>query len=148
MVQKEMLMTWQHFLIRIYLGLNMLPHCSEKLFLGTSSYYQEVHDFMLMGIIDPKFMVILAGIIEFAIFFAFTFGFLTRIAAVGASIYLLMTTLLGHHFTNGFIWVSPGGGWEFPIMWGFLYLTFLLTGGGLFSLDSWLYKQSKLKIFR
>jgi len=131
----------QLFLIRVYLGLDIILHFAEKLFEGGEARGRVVKAFIGLGVPEPLFMVILAGLLEFAIFIGFTFGFMTRVAAVGAALYLVISSALGHHFTNGFIWVIPGGGWEFPIMWAFLSLSFVLTGGGPWSLDAWLRRR-------
>jgi putative oxidoreductase len=50
-------------------------------------------------------------------------------------IYLLVATYLGHHFSIGFIWALPGGGWEYPILWASLIFSFIFFGGGGLSID-------------
>src|SRR5690606_2068769 len=99
---------WQLFLIRVYLGLDIIPHFAEKLFEGSAHRAEVVKAFIDLGISNPTFMVVLAGLLELAISVGFTFGLMTRVAAVGAAIYLVVSTVLGHHFTSGFIWVVPG----------------------------------------
>jgi putative oxidoreductase len=42
---------------------------------------------------------------------------------------------MGHHFSNGFIWASQGGGWEYPVLWTVLIISFAFFGAGDFSLD-------------
>jgi putative oxidoreductase len=36
---------------------------------------------------------------------------------------------------NGFAFSSPGGGWEFPFLWGLFMFAIALRGGGPYSLD-------------
>ena len=62
-------------------------------------------------------------------------GLLTRLAAVCAALYFLIATQIGGHFGLGFIWASPGGGWEYPTLMMVLFLSFMVRGGGVFSLD-------------
>jgi len=51
---------------------------------------------------------------------------------------------MGHHFSNGFIWASPAGGWEYPALCIALFLSFFLRGAGLFSIDGVLQQTYKL----
>ncbi len=60
--------------------------------------------------------MLIAGIVEFAGALSIWCGILTRLGAICLAIYLMVATYLGHHFTNGFIWASPGGGWEYPVL--------------------------------
>ncbi|MFT3741153.1 MAG: DoxX family protein [Gammaproteobacteria bacterium] len=147
-MKKMTLPYFQLFLIRVYLGLDIIPHFTEKLFQGPEHRAEVVKAFVSLGLSYPTFMVILAGLIELSIAIGFTFGFMTRIAAVGAALYLVISSFLGGHFVNGFMWVKPGGGWEFPVLWAFLCLTFILTGGGPWSLDALLRQRSKLWIYK
>jgi putative oxidoreductase len=62
-------------------------------------------------------------------------GFLTRLAAVLTVIYLMVATIMGHHFQIDFIWASSGGGWEYPVLWSALIFSFVLGGGRWLSLD-------------
>jgi putative oxidoreductase len=139
---------WQLFLIRVYLGLDIIPHFAEKLFEGPAHRAEVVKAFIDLGVSAPVLMVLLAGLVEFSIFIGFTVGLMTRIAAAGGALYLFITTALGHHFSNGFIWVTSGGGWEFPVMWAFLCLSFVITGGGPWSVDAWMRKKSGWIVFK
>lgn len=125
-------------LIRVYLGLEFIPHFAGKFGLAG----QETHDAVLayFGTVvnHPQEMFLLAGLCEFAAFIGLTFGLFTRVAALGTSVYLLITLFTGHHNTFGFTWVNPGGGWEYPALWSFVCLTFVLSGGGRWSIDHWL----------
>ena len=126
----------QLFLIRIYVGIDFIPHFAEKLFEGPGPRGEDIAAFKAMGLTHPEAMVIIAGLCEFAAFFGLTFGFWTRVAAVGTAVYLGIAVILGGHIENGFIWVAPGGGWEFGALWAFVALSFVLTGGGKWSLDA------------
>jgi putative oxidoreductase len=67
-----------------------------------------------------------------------------RLGAIGAVLYLVIATYLGHHFSLGFIWAGQGGGWEFATMWIILILCFAITGAHQFSIDQRLEDKFKL----
>jgi uncharacterized membrane protein YphA (DoxX/SURF4 family) len=45
------------------------------------------------------------------------------------------SNIFSHHFSLGFMWVMPGGGWEFAVLWTMLIFSFAVTGAHAFSLD-------------
>lgn len=137
----------QLFLIRLYLGLNFIPHFHEKLFAGSEARAAAVASFKELGVAAPGLLVLIAGVCEFASFVGLTFGVWTRLAGLGAALYVGIATLLGGHIANGFIWDSPGGGWEFPALWVFLLASFTIAGGGKLSVDAWLRNWSVLPGF-
>ena len=126
---------WQIAFIRTYIGFDLIPHFTEKLFAGPGPFMDDVKAFAGFGLPFPAAFVILAGLCELAAAIGIGMGLLTRLAAACAALYFLIATLIGGHFGLGFIWASPGGGWEYPVLMMALFLTFLFTGGGAFSLD-------------
>ena len=126
---------WQLWFIRLFIGFDLIPHFCEKLFAGSVIRADDIHAFTQLGVPHPLTMVIIAGLMEFGGAFALSCGFLTRLGAICLAIYMLTATYLGHHFSNGFIWASPGGGWEYPVLWTVLILSFAFFGAGDFSLD-------------
>ncbi|WP_325658317.1 DoxX family protein [Collimonas sp.] len=129
----------QLFLLRVYIGLDFIHHFAEKFgLLGPQAYHDVVGYFHSVGF--PPSMVLIGGLCEFGAFVGFTFGLFTRVAAVGTALYLVISLFAGHHQDFGFTWANPGGGWEYPTLWAFLCLSFVLTGGGRWSLDAWLKK--------
>ncbi|TKC79075.1 DoxX family protein [Trinickia terrae] len=128
------------FLIRIYIGIDFSHHFAEKFgLLGPQAFDNVVAYFHSVGF--PTVFVIIAGLCEFAAFIGFTFGLFTRVAAVGAALYLVVSLFSGHHEQFGFTWANPGGGWEYPALWAFVCLSYVLTGGGRWSVDAWLRKR-------
>ncbi|PYE89511.1 DoxX family protein [Phyllobacterium leguminum] len=125
----------QLLLIRVYIGLDFIHHFAEKFGLLGEKAYQDVLHYFTTVTSDPVQMVLLAGLCEFGAFVGFTFGLFTRIAAVGTALYLVIALFVGHHNVMGFTWANPGGGWEYPALWAFICLTYVLTGGGRYSLD-------------
>ncbi|RCS21625.1 DoxX family protein [Phyllobacterium salinisoli] len=122
-------------LIRVYIGLDFIHHFAEKFGLLGDKAYQDVLGYFTSVTSSPEQMLLLAGLCEFGAFVGFTFGLFTRVAAVGTALYLTIALFMGHHNTMGFTWANPGGGWEYPALWAFICLTYVLTGGGRFSLD-------------
>jgi putative oxidoreductase len=61
-------------------------------------------------------------------------GLFTRLVAASIAIEFAVITFVAH-FKNGYGWTSPGGGWEFPLIWGTIFFAVALRGGGPYSLD-------------
>ena len=61
-------------------------------------------------------------------------GLFTRFFAVAAGIQFTVITFIAH-WEQGFWWNRPGGGWEYPLLWGLLFVAIALRGGGPYSLD-------------
>jgi uncharacterized membrane protein YphA (DoxX/SURF4 family) len=129
---------WQLFFIRLYLGFDLVPHFTEKLLAGAAVRAGDISAFIQLNVPHPVFMVWLAGLCELGGAIALGCGFLTRLGSFGLFVYLMIATILGHHFSNGFIWANAGGGWEYPVLWSVLVLTFVLFGAGNFSVDRYL----------
>jgi putative oxidoreductase len=67
-------------------------------------------------------------------------GLFTRvIAAIIALEFAVITFYVS--FPNGFGWTSPGGGWEYPFLWGLVIFAIALRGGGPYSLDRMIGKE-------
>ncbi|MFL9989385.1 DoxX family protein [Paraburkholderia sediminicola] len=128
----------QLFLVRVYLGLDFTHHFSEKFGLLGPDAYSAVLHYLSTVVAHSQQMVLIAGLCEFGAFVGFTFGLFTRVVAVGAALFLMISMFAGHHQAFGFTWANPGGGWEYPALWAFICLSFVLTGGGIWSADTWL----------
>jgi putative oxidoreductase len=61
-------------------------------------------------------------------------GLFTRFFAVAAGIQFTVIVFIAH-WPNGFWWNRPGGGWEYPLLWGLMFAAIALRGGGPYSLD-------------
>ncbi len=132
---------WQLMTIRIFIGFDFIPHFSEKLFAGPIYRHADVVAFQQLHVPHALLFVWIAGLIEFGACFSIGCGFLTRLGAICSCIYIFVAAYLGNHFALGFIWASPGGGWEFPVFWSLLLLSFALFGGDAFALDYALYRR-------
>lgn len=67
-------------------------------------------------------------------------GLFTRFFAAAVAIEMLLITLFvsGPH---GFGFSAPGGGYEYPLMWGLIMFAIALRGGGPYSLDRMIGKE-------
>lgn len=135
---------WQLLFIRMYVGYDLVPHFTEKLFAGVGPRAEVINYFASVKLADPFAFVLLAGLIEFGGAFSISCGFLTRTGSIAFVIYLLTATILGGHFSLGFTWANPGGGWEYPMLWGVLILTFAFFAPYKFSIDMYLQRHYKL----
>ena len=64
-------------------------------------------------------------------------GLFTRVFAAAIGIQFLLI-VFNAHWGNGFSsfgWNRPGGGWEYPLFWGLIWVAIGLRGGGPYSLD-------------
>lgn len=121
-------------LVRVVVGLMLIPHGAQKLFgwfggygLSATGQYFESSLGMSPGVLWAG----LAGSVEFFGGLALVLGLLTRPAALGIAVF--MAVALTVHIPNGFLWTN--GGVEYPLMWGILALAIVLRGGGEWSLD-------------
>ena len=121
-------------MIRVFAGLMLMPHGAQKLFgwfgggglEGTAQYFAG-----LLG--EPgMFFAVLAGATEFFGGLLLAVGLLTRIAAAGTVI-LMLVAIFTVHLGNGYF--NFNGGYEYPLLWGIVALAFLIRGGGAWSLD-------------
>lgn len=138
---------WQLLFIRMFVGYDLIPHFSEKLFAGAAIRTNDVMAFDKLHVPHAFAFVVIAGLCEFGGALAISCGLLTRLGAICLFVYLMVATYLGHHFELGFIWASPGGGWEFPVLWSVLILSFCVFGANSFSIDQVLKDRYQLPGF-
>ncbi len=138
---------WQLLFIRLYLGFDLVPHFTEKLLAGAAVRAGDISAFISLNVPHPVFMVWLAGLCELGGAIALGCGFITRLGSIGLFVYLMIATIMGHHLSNGFIWANAGGGWEYPVLWSVLVLTFACFGAGNFSIDRYLKDRFQLPMW-
>ncbi len=122
-------------LLRVVLGLWMVPHGAQKLFglfggggiPGTAGFFTQI------GLEPAVPLAILAGSGEFFGGLLLAIGLFTRPAAVATSIVLLVA-VMSVHIGNGFF--AQGGGFEYPALWLFGTLYFVFRGGNQYSVDA------------
>ncbi|MCY0386067.1 DoxX family protein [Robbsia sp. Bb-Pol-6] len=138
---------WQLTFVRIYIAFDMIPHFTEKLFAGPVPFHEDALILAHYGMSPPEWFVLAGGLCELAVAVGLGLGILTRLAALGAAAYFLITSMIGHHFGRGFIWNLNGGGWEYPLLMLSLFLGFVITGGGRFSVDHLLAASGRVPRF-
>jgi putative oxidoreductase len=121
-----------YLLIRVIVGGQLLAHGVFKL-MGPGVSAFAAGSLARRGI-EPSVPL------AFVVFFNETVGALclilglfTRVIAAIIAIEFFVITLV--HFHNGYGFSSPGGGWEYPFMWGIIIFAISLRGGGPYSLD-------------
>lgn len=122
-------------MIRVFTGLILMPHGAQKLFGlfggggigGTATFFSEQ-----LGLAPGLFWALLVGGTEFFGGLFVAIGLLTRPAALGIFI-LMMVAVFMVHLPNGFFWTQ--GGYEYPLLWGLVALGVVFRGGGALSVD-------------
>lgn len=121
-------------LVRVTAGLLLVPHGAQKLFgafgggglAGTGQFLDSVG-------YHPGWLWALAlGLTEFAGGLLLALGLFTRPVALAITVFMANAVLF--HLPKGFFW--PEGGFEYPLLWGIVALSFAVRGGGPYSLDA------------
>jgi putative oxidoreductase len=121
-------------LVRATTGLLLMPHGAQKLFGLFGGYgLDATGQFFATKLGLPASFALLAGLIEFVGGLMLAVGLATR-AAAALVVGMMTVAVFGVHLGNGFFWTS--GGFEYPLMWGIVALSFVIRGGGRFSLDA------------
>jgi putative oxidoreductase len=120
--------------VRVATGAFLLPHGAQKLFGLFGGYGPEATgQFFASKLGLPASFGLLAGLIEFFGGLALALGLLTRPAA--ALVFgLMVIAILTVHLGNGYFWTD--GGFEYPLLWAILALSYVVKGGGRYSLDA------------
>jgi putative oxidoreductase len=119
-------------MLRLVAGGTMLVHGIVKLSTGSFSVF--VHGLATRGL-EPAPLV--GGIIylnETIGAVCLILGLFTRFVAGSLAIELAVIAFVVS-FPHGWGWTRPGGGWEYPFMWGVVVFAIALRGGGRYSLD-------------
>src|SRR5712671_5083519 len=128
--------------IRVYVGLMFVPHFGSHILGGPDQFKIYTLYFASLGMPMPALQVALAGSIELISAIGLTLGLFMRPVALLASVYLLMSMLLGGHFKIGYVWALPDGGYEFGVFWAAIIAVFAVLGGGRDSADWKLWRSA------
>jgi putative oxidoreductase len=117
------------FILRVTLGVALVAH----------SAYLKVFVFTMPGTVRFFESLGLPGTLAWVTMLAETlagvmliFGIRSRAAALLALPFLLGATWA--HAGNGWLFVNPNGGWEYPLVWSLALITQALLGDGAFAL--------------
>ncbi|HEY6915565.1 MAG TPA: DoxX family protein [Paludibacter sp.] len=139
--------SWSLLLVRIALGIVILPHGMQKAlglfggygFAGTVGFFQSMGMPFLIGT-----LVILA---EFVGSIGLILGFGTRFMAFSVGLTMAGAAVLGGHLNNGFFmnWfgMQKGEGLEYFILVVGMALAVLISGSGKYSFDNLILKKIK-----
>lgn len=120
-------------LLRLVMGLVLVPHGCQKLFgwFGGAGFEKFTENFDKMGWHPAAFWVALVALTETLGGLMLAFGFLTRVAA--AAIFIFMINAIWATGHRGFFWLH--GGLEYSLIIATIALVFLIKGGGRYSID-------------
>ena len=115
-------------------GLLLVPHGAQKLFGSFGGYgIEATGQFFVAKLGLPASLAVMAGIIEFFGGLLFAAGAATR--PIAALVFGLMAVAVVQvHLPAGFFWTD--GGYEYPLMWGIVALSYVIRGGGRYSVDA------------
>jgi putative oxidoreductase len=121
-------------MVRVVAGLFLMPHGAQKLFGWFGGYGLEATgQFFATKLGLPASLALVAGLIEFFGGLFLAVGFLTRPAAA-LVVGLMATAIAGVHLGAGFFWTN--GGFEYPLLWAVVALSYVIRGGGAYSVDA------------
>ena len=126
--------------VRVAAGAFLMPHGAQKLFgwfgghglAATGQFFEQN-----LGFSHGTLAALGAGSVEFFGGLFLALGLLTRISA--GAIAVLLAVALMVHLPNGFFWTN--GGYEYPLLWLVLALSYVVKGGGTHSLDRMIGKE-------
>ena len=121
-------------LVRVASGLFLVPHGAQKLFGWFGGYgIDATGQFFASKLGLPASLAVLSGLIEFFGGLMLAAGIATR--PIAALVVGLMTVaVVKVHLPAGFFWTD--GGYEYPLLWGIVALSFVIRGGGRYSVDA------------
>src|SRR5215204_1895754 len=126
-------------LLRVGLGLILIPHGCQKLFgmFGGMGLNANAALFQRLGYSPGMFWGTLVGCTEVIAGTLLVLGLFTRPAALSLVIFMIFSI----HFTSakGFFWSA--GGMEYSILILLVALVFMIRGGGEYSLDKSMPKE-------
>jgi putative oxidoreductase len=124
---------FSYLLIRLTAGGTLLVHGIGKLMHGTVAGFA-AYGLARRGIEPALPLAYAVWIIETIGAACIMLGLFTRFFAVAAGIQFAVIVFIAH-WSYGFWWNRPGGGWEYPLLWGLIFAAIALRGGGPYSLD-------------
>jgi len=116
-------------LLRVTLGALLLAHFALKYFVftpaGTAQFFGSI------GL--PPALAYLTMLVELVAGVALVLGVWARLAALVA-VPVLVGAVIFVHLANGFFFMAPNGGWEFPAFWAAALAVQALVGDGAYAL--------------
>jgi putative oxidoreductase len=133
--------SWSHLVVRLGLGVIFFAHGAQKVFgwFGGGGLKATIAGFRQMNI--PPAATVLAACVECFGGLAVLIGFLTRPAALGLIVVMLVAITKVHarhgFFLNWYVTPGKGHGYEFNLALIAMALSLVIGGAGAWSID-WL----------
>jgi putative oxidoreductase len=124
--------------IRFCAGAILIYHGYGKLFAGGVTGLAD-HVIRVIGLPAPMAWAYFIGILECFGGAALAVGFLTRPIALMLTIEFMVITYW--HSGNGYVFGSPHGGYEYPLLLTFVYAAIFFRGAGRGSIDRMIGKE-------
>ena len=130
-------------LLRLVLGVIFFAHGAQKAFgwFGGAGFHGTMH-FFTAGLNIPAVFAVLAIVAEFAGGLGLIVGFLSRIAAFGITVVMLVA-IFKVHIANGLLGSHGHSGYEFPLALLALSFLILVRGAGPLSIDRALSREKE-----
>jgi len=131
----EKLSPFSYALMRVALGLALLPHGVNKLFFGDVA--NAANTMAKLGLAPPLAWAYFIGLLEFAGGLLLALGLFTRLVAFAFVVEMLVISF-------GILWPKwwwGAHGMEYVVLMGILALAIFFRGGGRYSLDARLAKE-------
>jgi len=122
-----------YLIVRLTAGGMLLVHGLTKLTTGTIAGFA-ANSLARRGIEPALPLAYVVWFLETVGAICIILGLFTRVFAAAIGIQFLIITFHAH-WGAGFGWSRPGGGWEYPLFWGLIWVAIGLRGGGPYSLD-------------
>jgi len=122
-----------YLIVRLTAGGMLLVHGITKLTTGTIAGFA-ANSLARRGIEPALPLAYVVWFLETVGAICIILGLFTRVFAAAIGIQFLIITFHAH-WGAGFGWSRPGGGWEYPLFWGLIWVAIGLRGGGPYSLD-------------
>jgi putative oxidoreductase len=129
---------YSYAIIRFIVGAILIYHGYGKLFVSGVAPVAE-HVVVPLGLPMPMAWAYLLGILEFFGGIALAVGFLVRPIALMLTIEFIIIT--AWHWGNGYVFASPHGGYEYPLVLTIVYAAIFFRGAGRCSIDRMLGKE-------
>ena len=152
----DQLSIYAGLVLRITTGGIMIPHGYEHFFgRGTlpdwftgiepeaaaqfAAGLEPFSGFLTSQSYEPAYLwAVLITLVQFFGGLLLVLGLLTRFAAAAITIFLFVSIF---QVAGEFGYWGNAGGWEMPLLWCVASLTFVVRGGGRFSVDHWIGKE-------
>jgi putative oxidoreductase len=129
----EKLMPFALPILRVGIGLILIPHGAQKLFgwFGGAGFVRFIQIFESLGYKPGTLWVTIVALTEFVGGILLVLGLFTRAAALAVVIFMVVAV----HYTSakGFFWLQQGS--EYSLLILIVGVVFLIRGGGEYSLD-------------